>query len=96
MFKYPMLDPDLYIDEVDHLCKVDPVLVADLDKIADLELVADLGWGGLANPTPTGWGEPIDNLIPMGWCEPVANLTPIVWGEPTNLTPDAALGLLLS
>jgi hypothetical protein len=43
-------------DEVDHLCKVDPLLVADPDKIVDLELVADLGRGGLANMTPLGWG----------------------------------------
>lgn len=26
-------DPDLYIDEVDHRCQVDPELVADLDKV---------------------------------------------------------------
>jgi hypothetical protein len=71
----------VYIDVVDHLCKVDPVLVAGLDIIADLELVADLGRGGLANLIPTGWGEPIGNLIPMGWGELVANLTPTRWGE---------------
>jgi hypothetical protein len=38
----------MYIDDVDHLCKIDPVLVADLDKIADLEVVAD--WVGGAWP----------------------------------------------
>jgi hypothetical protein len=87
-----LLDPDVYMDEVDHLCKVDPVLVPDLDNIVDLELVADLGWGGLANLTPMGCGEPIGNLIPTGWGELVANLTPTGWGAPANLTPDAAWG----
>ncbi|XP_062202586.1 uncharacterized protein LOC133904945 [Phragmites australis] len=28
----PLPDPDMYIDKVDHRCKVDPELVADLDK----------------------------------------------------------------
>jgi hypothetical protein len=67
----------MYIDEVDHLCKVNPLLVADPDKIVDLELVADLGRGGLANLTPIGWGELVASLITMGWGEPVANLTPL-------------------
>ena len=66
----------MYIDEVDHLCKVDLVLVANRDNLADVELVANLGRGGLANLTPMGWGELIGNRIPMGWGEPVANLTP--------------------
>jgi hypothetical protein len=61
-----LLDPNVYIDEVDHLCKVDPVLVPNLDNIADLELVANLGREGLANLTPLDWGELISNLIPMG------------------------------
>jgi hypothetical protein len=81
-----LLDPDVYIDEVDHLCKVDPVLVAGLDNIADLELVADMGRGGLDNLTPMGWGEPIGNLIATGWGELVANLKPTGWGELANLT----------
>ncbi|TVU50801.1 hypothetical protein EJB05_02191 [Eragrostis curvula] len=29
----PLPDPDIYIDKVDHHCKVDPELVADLDKV---------------------------------------------------------------
>ncbi|VAI29920.1 unnamed protein product [Triticum turgidum subsp. durum] len=29
----PYPNPDLYIDEVDHRCEVDPELVADLDKV---------------------------------------------------------------
>ncbi|PVH34458.1 hypothetical protein PAHAL_8G223800 [Panicum hallii] len=29
----PLPDPDMYIDKVDHHCKVDPELVADLDKV---------------------------------------------------------------
>jgi hypothetical protein len=29
----PLPGPDLYIDKVDHRCKVDPELVADLDKV---------------------------------------------------------------
>ena len=29
----PLPDPDVYIDKVDHCCKVDPELVADLDKV---------------------------------------------------------------
>ncbi|PUZ62893.1 hypothetical protein GQ55_3G023200 [Panicum hallii var. hallii] len=29
----PLPDPDMYIDKVDHRCKVDPELVADLDKV---------------------------------------------------------------
>ena len=47
----------MYIDEVDHLCKVDLVLVADQDNIADVELVANLCRGGLANLTPVWVGE---------------------------------------
>ncbi|OEL38126.1 hypothetical protein BAE44_0000856, partial [Dichanthelium oligosanthes] len=29
----PLPDPNMYIDRVDHRCKVDPELVADLDKV---------------------------------------------------------------
>ncbi|RCV36989.1 hypothetical protein SETIT_8G026200v2 [Setaria italica] len=29
----PLSGPDMYIDKVDHRCKVDPELVADLDKV---------------------------------------------------------------
>lgn len=29
----PLPDPDMYIDKVDHRCRVDPELVADLDKV---------------------------------------------------------------
>jgi hypothetical protein len=29
----PLPDPDLYIEKVDHRCKVDPELVADLEKV---------------------------------------------------------------
>jgi hypothetical protein len=64
-FEDPVLDPNMYIDEVDHLCKVDPELVAELDKIHGLDFIVDMGWG-----------EPFANLIPMGYGGPVANLVP--------------------
>ncbi|XP_066359828.1 uncharacterized protein [Miscanthus floridulus] len=91
-YEDPVLDPDIYIDEVDNHCKVDPELVVGLDRIAGLDLVADLGWGGMDNLTPMSWGAPIGNLIPTGWGQPVPNLKPTGWGEPANPTPDPAWG----
>ncbi|CAD6270786.1 unnamed protein product [Miscanthus lutarioriparius] len=91
-YEDPVLDPDIYIDEVDNHCKVDPELVAGLDKIAGLDLVADLGLGGMGNMTPMDWGAPIGNLIPTGWGQPVPNLKPTGWGDPANPTPDTAWG----
>ena len=40
-FEDPLLDPDMYIDEVDHLCEVDPELVVDLDKVPDVDKVVE-------------------------------------------------------
>jgi hypothetical protein len=79
-YEDPVLDPDIYIDEVDNHCKVDPELVAGLNKIAGLDLVADRGWGGMGNMTPMDWGTPIGNLIPPGWGQPFPNLKPTGWG----------------
>ncbi|KAG0519758.1 hypothetical protein BDA96_08G014200 [Sorghum bicolor] len=89
-YEDPVENPDLYIDEVDHHCEVNPELVAGLDKIAGNDLVVDLGWGGMANMTPMSWGAPIGSLMPPGWGQPVPNLKPTGWGEPANPTPDTA------
>ncbi|AQK70050.1 hypothetical protein ZEAMMB73_Zm00001d016089, partial [Zea mays] len=94
-FEDPLLDPDMYIDEVDHLCEVDPELVADLDKVPDvdkvveLQLVANLGCGEpVADLVPMGHGELGAIPTPTGWGEQDANLTPTGWGEQdANLAP---------
>jgi hypothetical protein len=94
-FEDPLLDPDMYIDEIDHLCEVDPELVADLDKVPDVDkvleqqLVANLGCEEpVADLVPMGHGELGAIPTPTGWGEEDAIPTPTGWGEEdANLAP---------
>lgn len=55
-YDIPLPDPDMYIGDMDHHCKVDPELVADLDKVwlladSDNDSAPVLEWpnGGVDN-----------------------------------------------
>lgn len=101
----PLLDdPDLYIDKVDHQCKLDPELVAELDSVGlpfeDDNSAPATGWAnaGADNKcTQNGsgnWDVFIEKPAEVNKWDYEANLAPnTTWGGQANVvTPEAVWG----
>lgn len=96
-------DPDLYIDKVDHQCKVDPELVAELDSVGlpfeDDNSAPATGWTNAEADKCTqngsgNWDIFIEKPAEVNKWESEANLTPnTTWGGQANIvTPETVWG----
>lgn len=81
-------DPDMYIDKVDHRCKVDPELVADLDKVR-VPFEVDNNYGLATGSTNAradknqcgNWDIYVEKPSEVNWWDWEANSKPdLSWG----------------